>query len=324
MKFQPIIALFTGLACIFLLRRGFEYIPFAVVSIIFVVFYILLRFYLLKKKVNSMITSLSDFAVTFSLSNILLFILPFYLESITIYSRNMAFGLLIIILTIIFNWYHIYNKYVLNRPLWGSIILAFAFFSIFNFIFPIIFGMRNIWSLLLSGAISGIVVFVLVYPHIPILKNTKNTLKIISGIALTLVALWFGRSLIPPAPLKLTKATACEAIEAFRPVNPFVKTKIDNDREVFFYSSIFAPMGLKEGIRHIWYHEGKRLLSIGVSEITGGRKEGFGTWSWHVLREGEGKYTVEVWTRGGQLLGKKDFYIEINQEELEINDEIYY
>jgi hypothetical protein len=148
----------------------------------------------------------------------------------------------------------------------------------------------------------------------PVLKNIKNTVKMISGILIALAALWFGRSLIPPAPLKLTNATACEAIEEFHPVYPFSKIKIAYEREVFFYSSVFAPMGLSEGIIHTWYHEGKKLLSIGVSEIKGGRKEGFGTWSWHVLREGGGTYSVEIWTKGGQLLGEKDFYIDYDTD----------
>lgn len=308
MKLQPAFSLATSLLVIFLFKKGFEYVPIAIVSTIFAFFYITFRLYLLKKK-NGIIASLWDTALIFIINNMLLFILPFYFESMTFPSRNMLFAPLIIGLAIIAGWFALYQRLIADHPMSSSLFYALTFFCVLNFLLPVLFGMRNIWSLLISGAIAAAAVLIFVYPHIELLKNRKNTLVFIAGICLFFIILWFGRSFIPPSPLKLTHATACRTIESYKPIKPFSRSSINTASEVYFYSSIFAPRGLKEKIDHVWYHNGKYLFTICLSEIRGGRKQGFGTWSRHTILEGPGKYTVEVWTSGGQLLGKGDFYL---------------
>jgi hypothetical protein len=308
MKLQPVFSLATGLIVIFLFKKGFEYVPLAIVSVIFAFFYITYRLYLLKEK-SSVITALWDTALIFVLNNMLLFVLPFYFESMTFPSRNIAFAPLIVGLTMIAGWFNLYQRFVAQHPLRSSLFYALTFFCVLNLLFPILFGMRNIMSLFLSGGIAAIAVVLFVYPHTDLLKNKKNTLSFLLGILLFFALLWFGRSLIPPAPLKLTRATACRGIEQFRPMDAFLVEDAAAVPEVYFYSSIFAPRGLSEKINHVWYINRNRLLTISLSEIEGGRKEGFGTWSRRIIMEGPGSYTVEVWTDGGQLLGTGKFIL---------------
>lgn len=306
MKWQPLFALGTSILVLFLFRKGFEYVPLTIVSVIFAFFYITFRLYLLKEK-KGLITSLWDTALIFIINNMLLFVLPFYFESMTFPSRNMLFAPLIIGLSVIANWFTLYQRAIERHPLRSSVFYALTFFCVLNFIFPIVFGMRNIRSLLASGGIAALAVVLFVLPHTDIRRDRKNMLLYLAGLVLSFAFLWFGRSLIPPAPLKLTGSTACAGIESFKPEGPFKTTRADNAREVYFYSSIFAPRGLSEKIDHVWYHNGRKLLSISLDEIRGGRKEGFGTWSKRFLLEGPGTYTVEVWTAGGQLLGTGGF-----------------
>jgi hypothetical protein len=308
MKFQPLFSLLTSLLVIFLFKKGFEYVPITIVSTIFAFFYIIFRLYSKKKK-NGVITSLWDTALIFIINNMLLFVLPFYFESMTIPSRNMLFTPVIIGLAVIAGWFSLYQRFIARHPLRSSLFYALTFFCVLNFLLPVLFGMRNIWSLLISGGIAAAAVLIFVFPHIDLLQNKKNTMAFISGICLFFVLLWFGRSLIPPSPLKLTHTTACRGIELYKPVEPSNNMKAELNSEVYFYSSIFAPRGLSEKIDHIWYHNGRRLFTVSLSEIRGGRKQGFGTWSRHVILEGSGKYTVEVWTDGGQLLGEGNFLI---------------
>lgn len=307
MRLQPVLAIAMSVVCIVFWRRGFEHIPVVVFLIILAIGCIALRLYLLRNRANRMLDTLANFAVLFALSNVLFFVLPFYLESITFPSLNILFGAVLLGIAVIVNWYDLYDRWVLQRPLAGSIFYALTIFCVLNFIFPVIFGMRNVWSLLLSGGLSGLFVILFAFPHMSVARSLANALKAFGGIALVLAAVWLGRSAIPPAPLRLTAATACGSIESYRPVAPARVITGSGAQEVFFYSSIFAPLGLSEGIVHVWYHEGKKLLEINVSEIRGGKREGFGTWSWHRPREGAGRYTIEVWTRGGQLLGRGGF-----------------
>jgi hypothetical protein len=308
MKLQPVFSLVTSLVVILLFKKGFEYVPIAIVSVIFAFFYLTFRLYLLKQK-TGIITSFWDTALIFILNNMLLFVVPFYFESMTFPSRNILFAPILIGLAVIAGWFELYQRFVMRHPLRGSLFYALTFFCVLNFLFPILLGMRNIWSLLISGGIAAITITVFVYPHIDILKNKKNTAVFLLGIVLSFALLWFGRSLIPPSPLKLTRATACIGIDEYKPMNTFSRAKSDMVSEVYFYSSIFAPRGLAEKIHHVWYHNGRKLLSIPLNEIQGGRKEGFGTWSRRLILEGQGRYTVEIWTDGGQLLGTGSFIL---------------
>jgi len=308
MNFQPLFSLATSLLVIFLFKKGFEYVPIAIVSTIFAFFYIIFRLYSSKER-KGVITSLWDTALIFIINNMLLFVLPFYFESMTFPSRNMLFAPVIIGLAVIAGWFSLYQRFIARHPLRSSLFYALTFFCVLNFLLPVLFGMRNIWSLLISGGIAAAAVLIFVYPHIDLLKNKKNTLTFIAGICIFFILLWFGRSLIPPSPLKLTHTTACRAIEEYKPAEPFSLLKTELNSEVYFYSSIFAPRGLTEKIDHIWFHNGRRLFTVSLSEIRGGRKQGFGTWSRHIILEGSGTYTVEVWTAGGQLLGAGQFVL---------------
>ena len=308
MKLQPFFSLAISLVVLFLFKKGYEYVPIAIVSVIFAFFYLTFRLYLLKQK-TGILASFWDTALIFILNNMLLFVLPFYFESMTFPSRNILFAPIIVGLAVIAGWFELYQRFVARHPLQGSLFYALTFFCVLNLLLPIVLGVRNIWSLLISGGIAAITVLVFVYPHIEMLKNRKNTLIFLLGIVLSFTLLWFGRSLIPPSPLKLTRTTACLSIEDYKPTAPFNRAKAEETPEVCFYSSIFAPRGLTEKIDHVWHHNGRRLLSISLSEIQGGRREGFGTWSRRMILEGRGRYTVEVWTAGGQLLGTGSFIL---------------
>ncbi|MBN2080305.1 MAG: DUF2914 domain-containing protein [Spirochaetes bacterium] len=303
---QPIFSLSTGLVALVLIKQGFENIPLSIVFIIVAFSYIMFRLYL-HRGGKGLLTSLWDAALIFVLNNLLLFVLPFYMEATTFPSRNMVFVPLIITMIVIASWFTLYLRLIARHPLRSSIFYAFTFFCVLNLLFPVLFGMGNIHSLLASGAIAVGAMGLFIYPHIDIARNVKNGLIFFSGAVLFLLILWFGRSLIPPAPLKMTRSAACLGIEEYRPLAPFRTARASETPEVVFYSSIFAPRGLSERIRHVWFHNGRRLFSVPLSEIHGGRKEGFGTWSRHTILEGPGRYVVEVWTEGSQLLGAGEF-----------------
>lgn len=308
MQLQPLFALVTSLLCIFMLKRGFEYVPVVIVSLIFAFFYITFRLYLMKNS-KKILSRFWDAALLFLLNNMLLFVLPFYIESMTVPSRNMLFAPIIIGLTVISGWFSLYQRWIMKHSLRSSLFYALTFFCVLNFLFPVLFGMRNIWSLLISGSISSLAVVLFVYPHIYLLKNKKNTLIFLLSTGLLFALLWFGRSIIPPSPLKLTHSAACLEIADFRAQYPFTTINTDVAHEVYFYTSIFAPRGLSERINHVWYHNSRKLFTVSLKEIHGGRKEGFGTWSRHIIREGPGIYCIEVWTAGGQLLGTGEFVL---------------
>jgi hypothetical protein len=310
MKIQPVFAFLSGLACIFLLRKGYGYASIVIITVVFAIFYIIFRLYRLKENKNIKLKKFWDVALLLVLNDMLIFVLPFYFESMTFPSMNMFFAPVIAGLALIANQIYIYRRWVYRYPFVSAIFYSLTFFSVLNFIFPIIFGMRNIWSISISGIIASLAAILYVYPHLSISMNRKNTFLFISGIIIFFASLWFCRSFIPPSPLKLTNAAACENVFFNEPANPFTAGSYEIGEKLYFYSAIFAPRGLREQIYHKWYYNDRIIQTVNLKEINGGRDLGYRTWSLHTINEGPGRYSVEVWTAGGQLLGRRKFVLK--------------
>lgn len=93
------------------------------------------------------------------------------------------------------------------------------------------------------------------------------------------------------------------------PVEPFSKASIKDLKVIYFYTSVFAPLGVRERLWHVWKRDGVVIQKVPL-EITGGRKEGYRTWSKKTLSEGmEGRWTVDIMTNGEQLIGRVRFNI---------------
>ncbi|MBN1531099.1 MAG: DUF2914 domain-containing protein [Spirochaetes bacterium] len=307
MTLQPLMSFGTSILCIVLLRKGFEYAPVVIATVLFAIFYLTFRLQIHRR--GGVMPKVWDMALLFMINDMLIFVIPFYLESMTIPSRQLLFAPIPLALAVISHWFRLYQRFVLPYPVLGSLFYSLTIFCVLNLVFPVIFGMQNLWSLLLSGAIASVTVLLFINPHIPLLRGGKNILLSLAGIAFFLCILWFGRSVIPPAPLRLVHATACEAVTGLTPVNPFLARSGTGLDEVYFFSSILAPRGLRERVFHVWRRGGRRLFAVDLRDIRGGRKEGFRTWSRHRLAGERGDFTVEVWTAGGQLVGQRDFSI---------------
>ncbi len=314
MRIQPVFALGSAIVCILLFRKGFEHVPVAIAFVIFSVFYLCFRFYIITKKGKKTIGAVSDLALLYFLNDMLTFVFPFYLESTTFPSRNMLFTALLLAAIVITNWSPLYQKYISPYPLAESVFYAFGFFAVLNFVFPILFAMRNIYSLAVSAGFTVVCVIVFVLPYLKGNWPARKIAVFIAGVAVSGALMLPLRSLIPPAPLRLMGGTACLGVENYRPVMPFRNAPLAAAPVAYYHTAIFAPRGLREKIDHTWYHSDtaryhirKRLFTVHLPHITGGRKAGFNTWSLHKTYEGRGRYTVEVWTAGGQLVGSGSF-----------------
>ncbi|PKL39576.1 MAG: hypothetical protein CVV44_04965 [Spirochaetae bacterium HGW-Spirochaetae-1] len=309
MKIQPIFALTSAALCILLFRRGFEYVPVVFVLVLVSFFFIILRVYRQWESAGVR-GRMADALLLFILNDMLLFVVPFYLESMTIRSVNVLYIIILACLVLIINWYYIYDKWISKSPLRTSVLYALVFFSVLNVVLPVVFAMRSFWNVVISGIIALLFMFIFIYPHMHIHKNKKNSRLVTAGIVLVLAALTAGRSIIPPVPLRLMSTTAATGVADNNPLEPFRVLEYDSPREIYFFTSVFAPRGLRDDISHVWYRNEKKLFSVTLKDIRGGRRRGFRTWSRHLALEGAGVYTVEVWNGGGQFLGKGSFVLE--------------
>jgi len=126
---------------------------------------------------------------------------------------------------------------------------------------------------------------------------------------------WNGRVLVPPAPLFVKRAVAARTVDVLEPVDVIEgavpAATVAGWGELAAFTAVHAPGGLRQGVTHVWMRNGTVLARIPLSPVRGGRAEGFRTWSRRRdLRPPlDGRYTVDVVTTSGQLVGRLRFTV---------------
>jgi len=126
---------------------------------------------------------------------------------------------------------------------------------------------------------------------------------------------WFARELIPPAPLFLTRAVAARAVTELTPTDvvegEVAAATVAEWGGLSAYTAVSAPSGLRQPIAHVWSRDGVPFARIPLSPVRGGRAEGFRTFSTtrNLPAPLAGRYTVDVVTEFGQLIGRLRFTV---------------
>ena len=125
-----------------------------------------------------------------------------------------------------------------------------------------------------------------------------------AGCALLLIVV-FLPPFIPPAPLTLAGAEFGRSVRALTVVTPLDAIP-STPGKIAVLTSIKAPMGLEETVRHRWTLDGKVVYVSNYFHVSGGRKEGYRLWSqitWKTETVGH-VLMVDVETQSGQLIGR--------------------
>jgi hypothetical protein len=144
----------------------------------------------------------------------------------------------------------------------------------------------------------------------------RRRLLLAAGIAGPLmVAIWlFNLEVtIPPAPLRIVDGTAASGMQDREPVGRSARFVLGETfpPRVYCYTAIQAPRGLDESIVHVWKHEGREVNTVELHEMSGGREQGFRTWSFksRFPRDAIGDWVCETRTGGGQIVGRVHFEV---------------
>ena len=122
--------------------------------------------------------------------------------------------------------------------------------------------------------------------------------------------LWSGRSGIPAAGLEVSSAVIATDVQDHEPVGVIEQLSVDQLKDgVYAHVAIRAPNGLTQDILFEWRHD-EYSESIGA-DITGGRKEGYRTYSMksNFPDSAAGTWYVDVRTAQGQLLRRIPFHV---------------
>lgn len=308
-------SLVGGLLTLFVFRRGLPQARWIIGYLLLLWLLIALSVQLQEgfraTRAGRFVLGAADYTIQTLYHAILLFLLPAYWASTTLDSRNVAFLLLLVTLALLATfdpWY----RALAERT--TAVTDAFCFVSVFAALgvaLPLV-GVPPFWALLLSAWIAAVALS-------PALRRSRRwpwrrALGVTALGGLLVAGLAFAaRTWIPPAPLFLVRATLARDVARSEPIGALGSTIRPEDmRGLVAFTAVHAPAGLRQPIAHEWWRERQLESVVRLSPIRGGRREGFRTYSRKPLVPADptGRWTVDVVTDSGQLIGRLRFRVE--------------
>ncbi len=309
-------SLVLGLATLFVFRRGLPHVGWIVgyLLLLWFIFAVLTELRAaLEQRGRRFVVDASEYVIQSLYHNLLLFVLPAYYASATLTSVNVVFLAGVAAGALVTAVDPAYRSLVHPRAWLQHLLLGFSIFAALNVALPLV-GVRPILAVEGSAALA-------VMSLTPALRR-RGTVSwagayaraaVLAGLAMVVV--WYGRALVPPAPLFLARTVAARTVTDLTPVDviqgSIPAAAVAEWGELAAYTAVYAPGGLRQAIRHVWWRNGELLSRIPLAPVQGGRAEGFRTYS---IRRSlkpplEGRYTVDVVTASGQLIGRLRFTV---------------
>jgi hypothetical protein len=260
------------------------------------------------------VVTATEYTIQTLFHGLLLFSLPAYYASATLTSVNAPFVLVILALALLATFDPWYRAVVEGRPYVRYVFLVVSTFAALALALPLV-RVPPYVSLLLSAWIS-------VFALAPAIQRARGwrprqTLVLAGALAFgaaAFVGLFPG--LIPPVPLSLSRAVLTWSLDGLEPTAPLGSPVAAADLTKFgsmvAYTAIYAPQGVTQGVVHVWRRDGKVVNVVPLSPVEGGRREGFRTFSRKSAFPANpaGRWSVDVMTTSGQLIGRLSFNIE--------------
>jgi len=237
----------------------------------------------------------------------LFFVLPFFLATTSWASGQITYTGSVIIAAILSVVDPIYLDQIAKRRWLFLGFHAFTMFAVLLVTLPIMLQLTTGQSL--GWAAAGMAIFAL--PSLGQAIQVKRWWRwlLLSGLAVVLgITAWSTRAWIPPATLRVTEGAITTIVNESQREPDSELTSIAasrlNDRGLYAFTAIKAPLGLNQPILHVWSHNGEVVDRIPL-EIIGGREEGYRAWSHKEFfpENPQGDWRVSVMTQDGQLIG---------------------
>lgn len=235
----------------------------------------------------------------------LYFALPFYFKAFAPTAAQIVFMVLLVGAALASLWDPL-TEWMLSRTRWGLLLPAFANFSVLAAVLPGL-GMANGAALWWAAAATGLAIPALVLARR--IRGSAGWLALLDALvvgAVIPIALLLGAArAVPAVPMGLVDGaigTRRVGNEVADPIEQLARAP----QTLVCATAIFAPLGVRERMLHVWRHDGEVVDRIEL-EILGGREDGFRTYSikHEFGKDPRGTWSCAVETESGQFLGER-------------------
>jgi Family of unknown function (DUF5924)/Protein of unknown function (DUF2914) len=304
-----------GLLTLFVFRRELPHAPWIVGYLLLLWLLIALSVQLREgfraTRAGRLVLGAAGYTIQTLYHGVLLFLLPAYWASTTVDSPNVAFLLVLVILVLLATFDPWYRALAGRTSAITDVFFFVSAFAALNVALPLV-GVPPFWAMLLAAwtAVVGLA---------PALRRSRGwpwrrALKAAALAGLVVAALAFAARMgIPPAPLFVARSALARDVAAGEPVDELgTSLSADDLRGIVAFTAVYAPAGLRQPISHVWRREGRVVSVVKLSPIHGGRRDGFRTFSRKTVlpSDAEGRWSVDVITDSGQLIGRLRFRVE--------------
>lgn len=243
------------------------------------------------------------------------FLVPLYASSATwsLSSFNWWMAPVLLVCAVISTMDLVFDNFIMERRRLASVMYGLAMFGLLNVLLPLVFGVTHLEGLIVAAAATPTAIALLSFSVKSVL-SPQGTVLTLGATALLLVAVWFGRALVPPAPLAMPETAVGHGTMGSYECLPPSKHTLRKDRldGLRCGSWLVEPGGIKEGVVHVWKHDGEVVARIVPEQVA---CDGDGVVFRSVLPaeqlpgDAKGKWSCITETRGGQLVGIRKFEV---------------
>ena len=243
------------------------------------------------------------------------FLTPLYASSATwsFASWNWWLAPLLLICAVLSTMDLVFDHFVMERRWLASAMYGLAMFSLLNVLLPLVVECDHATGLIVAGAATPASVALLTFSVRSVL-SPQGAILTLGMTGLLLAGVWYGRAVIPPAPLAMPETAVGNGGYGELECMPSSKHQLRADQldKLRCGSLLREPGGLKEPVVHVWVHNGTEVSRQSPTQFT---CDGDGVVFRSELdptklpKDPIGTWACETWTRGGQLVGLRKFEV---------------
>lgn len=244
------------------------------------------------------------------------FLTPLYASSATwsLVSWNWWLAPLLLVCAVVSTMDLVFDNFIMERRLLASAMYGLAMFGVLNVMLPLVAGTDHRTGLVIAAAAAPISVALLSFSLRQVM-SLRGVLLVAAATGGLLIAVWYGRKLVPPAPLAMLETAVGHGTLGSYECLPGSKHQIRTNQidGLRCGSMLGEPGGLKEDVIHIWSCRGRELARMTPDHMR--CNDGDGEVFRSMFPMGEmpadptGKWTCTTMTVGGQLVGVRKFEI---------------